>query len=157
MKCNVRQQSTQYTRMYNIKKAVKHVYTESISKHARERKWKYPKPTKYKTVRKRLLRAWQIPSGVAICWRPSREAGTTGLGVATWFFWEIRKPWIRHFVEVLGKLSVTPGEDRTPPWRPSEEGTQPISDGLQFNRLRIYWCLTGAVELENTDRSGVRD
>jgi hypothetical protein len=40
------------------------------------------------------------------------------------FSGEIRKPWIRNFVEILGKLSVTRGEDGTPLRRPSEEGTQ---------------------------------
>jgi hypothetical protein len=36
------------------------------------------------------------------------------------------------FVEILGKLSVTRGEDGTPPRRPSEEGTQ-----TDFGQFRI--------------------
>ena len=50
------------------------------------------------------------------------------------FSGEIRKPVdkVLLWVEILGKLSVTRGEDGTPPRRPSEEGTQTV-----FGQFRI--------------------
>ena len=63
---------------------------------------------------------------------------------------------IRH-ERFWGTLSVTCGEDRTPPQRPSEEGTQAISDSFE-----IYWVwnfieyLLDVAEFGEVIRLGVR-
>ena len=50
-----------------------------------------------------------------------------------------------RYMRILGKLLVSRGEDGTPPRRPSEEGTQAISDSFEiyriWNFIDIYWML----------------
>ena len=83
----------------------------------------YSKPAKYKTVRKAST-SLTIPQRSRHLLTTLPRGGNKRVWSRHLIFLGNQETVDKELYEILGKLSVTRGEDGTPPRRPSEEGTQ---------------------------------